>query len=655
MKTQQNVHMRKLITLMCCLLATVLAGAKPFVLNSPDGHLTVTIDGDRYTLRCADEILVEDAVAALTLADGTTIRLGDKVRRSKAVKGIVETIEAPFYRESSFRFVYNSLRIDYRNGWSMEWRATDEGIAYRFFAPGKVRVQNETVDIRFPGDRRCWLPYSTAPKTPYAMAFQNYYTDQKLSDGSRLPAFLPVTVDGGSAKVTLLESDLQAYPGMFVRADGTSLKGEFAAYPSRMARYRWRAMTYVAEREDWIAETDRFPWRILAVTTDDTQMPTNHLVYALAEPNRIGDTSWIRPGYSAWEWWNDWQLTGVPFEAGINMDTYRYYIDFASRNGLEYVILDEGWYEPAGGDMLTPIDALDLPELVRYAAERNVRLILWGVFNVMDDRCEEICRHYAEMGIAGFKIDFLDRDDQTAMEMIRRIAETAAKYHLVLDYHGISKPTGINRTYPNILNFESVFGQEEVRWAEPHVDMPLYNVTFPFIRQMAGYTDYTPGAMRNAARQDFKAVYRHSMSMGTRAHQVALYVVIDSPLTMLCDSPTLYEKDPATLEFISTFPRIYDTEKVLQGRLGEYIVIARKAGDSWYVGGLTSWTPREIDLATDFLGGGQWTATLFTDGPNAGRNASDYTIGCQEVGADSHIGIRLASGGGFAIKFTPKQ
>lgn len=653
--------MKKTLTIAITILVSLACHAKEVSVTSPDGRIKVTVDGGTYSVFHDGTPILSNSTAALMLQDGREIGLTEKTKRVTSSKGIREHIEAPFYRQSSFDFAYNYLKLEFASGFQMEWKVSNEGAAYRFCNTntGRTVISDEKAEFRFAQDGKAWMPYTTNPRKPEAMAFQNWYTEQNISDGSDIPAFLPATVQAGNVKVTILESDLKAYPGMFVTpVKGASvLSGSFAKYPKTFDNYRGRVQRYVTSTEDFIAQhtgARTYPWRIIAISTDDTQMPVNNMVYALAEPNRIGDTSWIHPGYSAWEWWNDWQLTGVGFKAGINMDTYRYYIDFASKNGLEYVILDEGWYVPQSGDMMTPIRELDIPALVEYAAQRNVKLILWCVFNVLDDRLEEICSHYSKMGIAGFKVDFLDRDDQEGLEMTYRIADAAARHHLVLDLHGISKPTGICRTYPNVLNYESIFGQEEVKWSTPDVDMPKYNVTAPFIRMMAGYTDYTPGGMRNAAKADFQPVYSKPMTMGTRAHQVALYTVYDSPLTMLCDVPTQYEKNPETLAYLASMPRMYESEKVLSGELGEYIVVARQAKGNWYIGGLTSWTPRDLTVDFGFLGEGRWKVELFRDGINADRDAEDCAIDEFEVGASDGWKVHLAPGGGFSMKITRK-
>jgi alpha-glucosidase len=422
-------------------------------------------------------------------------------------------------------------------------------------------IQNESAVFGFPKDAKAWLAYTTNPEKPYAMAFQNTYHETHLVDARPLPAFLPATVESGGVKVTILESDLRSYPGMFVKADGNSLVAEFAKYPKRMDYYRWRGMSYVAETEDFIAKSTgarTYPWRVMAITEKDTEMPVNNMVYALAEPNRIGDTSWIKPGKVAWDWWNDWNLKGVDFKAGINTRTYQYYIDFAASNKIPYVVLDEGWYDSSKGDIMHPIADIDLQGLIDYGKERGVSIVLWTVFNVLDEHLQEACEKYAKMGIKGWKIDFLDRNDQTAVEMAERLAGTCAQYKLFVDYHGFFAPTGMNRTYPNILNYEGVFGMEECRWAKKETDMPRYDVTFPFIRMMAGQVDFTPGAMRNGTKENWVECYQNPVSMGTRCHQLACYVVHDSPFTMLCDAPTNYEREPAYTDLITGIPDTFD-------------------------------------------------------------------------------------------------
>ncbi len=636
------------------------APGKKYALSSPDGKLKVEVTaGDKlsYQVMHENDTLLSHSDIGLVLADGTTIGNNPQVTGIKR-RNIRDNTKSPFYRFKEFITTCNELNLKLKSDFGITFRVYNEGVAYRFYTTQKTEViiKDEMAEFNFNQDCTAYLPYTTNDKKPMAMAFQNVYDITPLSKAQLKPAFLPVTVDCGKAKLTILESDLESYPGMFVQSQGEkySLKGVFARYPAKTDFYPWRRQEYVTETTDFIARSKGarpYPWRVLAVTEKDTDMPVNNLVYALASPNRIGDTSWIKTGKVAWDWWNDWNLKGVPFKAGINMDTYKYYIDFAGRNGIEFIVLDEGWYAPKSGDMLTVVPELDLPELIAYGRKQGVEIILWTVFNVLDNQLEAACKKYSDMGIKGFKVDFLDRDDQTAVEMVYRIAEATAKHKLTLDLHGIYKPTGINRTYPNITNFESLFGMEEVKWTDIKNNMPLYDVTFPYIRMMAGPVDYTPGAMRNATKSDWHAIYYTPMSMGTRCHQLAAYIVHDSPLTMLCDAPTNYLNEQECVDFITSIPMETDSTFIAAGKLGEYIVTVRKKDINWYIGGMTNWDERDIEIDFSFLpAGARYTATLFTDGINAGKQAEDYRTETLTIDKDSRIKLLLASGGGFAMK-----
>ena len=640
--------------------APLAAKVKNYTLSSPDGGLKVEIstgDGLSYRIMHENDTILSHSNIGLVLADGTLVGKSSRVTRERRKK-IEDKVESPFYRFKEFVAVCNELDLKLQGGFGVTFRAYNDGVAYRFYTTvtSEVTVKDEVAEFNFPQDYTAYLPYTTNDKQPMAMAFQNVYDITPLSKAQPKLAFLPVTVDCGSVKLTLLESDLEAYPGMFVQSQQGKygLKGVFAPYPAKTDFYPWRKQEYVTETTDFISRSRgsrSYPWRVLAITEKDTDMPVNNLVYALASPNRIGDTSWIKTGKVAWDWWNDWNLKGVPFKAGINMDTYKYYIDFASRNGLEFIVLDEGWYDPKSGDMLTVIPELDLPELIAYGKSKGVEIVLWTVFNVLDSQLEAACKKYADMGIKGFKVDFLDRDDQTAVEMVYRIAEMTARYKLTLDLHGIYKPTGINRTYPHIINFESVFGMEEVKWTDIKNNMPLYDVTFPYIRMMAGPVDYTPGAMRNATKADWRAMYYTPASMGTRCHQLAAYIVHDSPFTMLCDAPTNYLNEQECVDFIASLPVEVDSTFIASGELGKYIVTVRKKDVNWYIGGMTNWDERDVQLDFSFLPEGvSYTAVLFKDGVNANKQAEDYRKETIRIDKDSRLTLHLASGGGFAMK-----
>ncbi len=660
MKNNKKLCLAILSLLLLIGNASFAAKEKKYVLSSPDGTLKVEISAGNelaYQVMHGNDTILSHSNIGLVLENGTIVGKTPRITGERRRK-IKDNIESPFYRFKEFVATGNELDLKLKGGFGIIFRAYNEGVAYRFYTTqsSDIIIKEEQAEFNFKEDYTAYLPYTTNDKKPMAMAYQNVYDIIPLSKAQPKLAFLPVTVDCGSVKLTLLESDLEAYPGMFVQSQQGKygLKGVFAPYPAKTDFYPWRKQEYVTETTDFISRSRgsrSYPWRVLAITEKDTDMPVNNLVYALASPNRIGDTSWIKTGKVAWDWWNDWNLKGVPFKAGINMDTYKYYIDFASRNGLEFIVLDEGWYDPKSGDMLTVIPELDLPELIAYGKSKGVEIVLWTVFNVLDSQLEAACKKYADMGIKGFKVDFLDRDDQTAVEMVYRIAEMTARYKLTLDLHGIYKPTGINRTYPHIINFESVFGMEEVKWTDIKNNMPLYDVTFPYIRMMAGPVDYTPGAMRNATKADWRAMYYTPASMGTRCHQLAAYIVHDSPFTMLCDAPTNYLNEQECVDFIASLPVEVDSTFIASGELGKYIVTVRKKDVNWYIGGMTNWDERDVQLDFSFLPEGMsYTAVLFKDGVNANKQAEDYRKETIRIDKDSRLTLHLASGGGFAMK-----
>lgn len=649
---------------------------KSYTIHSPDRTIGITLTvGNRiaYEVRVDGRTVVAPTPVAMTLDDGTV--WGGSAQPSRIRKGMVDTSFAtPFYIKKRVADHYNWLRADFRQGFAIELRAYDDGVAYRFISTTdrSLVVASEEAGAAFPEDWTCWVPYvrdcdgtEIVPfGSQFKTSFENLYTVTRLSklDPARL-AFLPLVVaaDDG-VKLCFTEADLQAYPGMYFNypGQGYSLRGIFAPYPKRTHDGGHdNLQNVVDEYDNFIAKAaprTSFPWRTILIAREDRQLLDHDMVMRLAEPSRLEDVSWIRPGLAAWEWWNDWGLHGVGFEAGINTPTYKHYIDFAARNGIAYLVMDDGWSKDKTDLMSGGSDRLDLEEVLRYAKEKDVGIILWAGYRAFDRDMEEVCRHYSALGVKGFKVDFMDRDDQQIAEFLYRGAATAAKYGLLLDYHGIYKPAGLQRTYPNVVNFEGIFGLEQLKWTDKtDADMPAYDCTFPFIRQVAGPVDYTQGAMRNASRKNFRAVNNHPMSQGTRAHQVATYVVFDSPLVMLCDSPTAYEKEPETLDYIVRFPTRFDQTLIPAGEIGRYIVTARRAGDRWYLGALTNWDAREVEVKLDFLGDGRWKARIFRDGVNADRYGEDYLLEERTVTAADSLAMPMAPGGGYAVQFERVQ
>ena len=597
---------------------------------------------------------------------------------------INETIVSPFTRQATMRNHCNEMTLKLKEGLSIVFRAYDEGVAYRYKwegKPGKVynevfsftSMEDDTATVAYVshfdstafGDSAFVLCNAWSPKSEkwkwfepqYSSSFENQYVTQPLRnlDPRRL-CFLPALIRcQNGMKMCITESALTDYPGMYLRhfVDGI-LECKHAPQPRRVEQGGHNNLQLlVREREDYIAEMDKtkhFPWRIMMVGSDK-EIAMNNMSYLLGEPSQVEDISWIQPGKVAWDWWNNWNIGGVNFKAGINNDTYKHYIDFASKYGIEYVILDEGWAVNKQADLFQVVPEIDLPMLVNYAKERNVGIILWAGYYAFERDMEHVCQHYSAMGVKGFKIDFMDRDDQQVTDFYRRAAEMCAKYHLVVDFHGAFKPAGLNRTYPNVLNFEGVFGLEQMKWAPTRVDQMRYDCEIPFIRQAAGPMDYTQGAMHNAAKGCYFPCWSEPMSQGTRCHQLALYIVLESPLNMLCDSPTNYEKEPGYTKFVAGIPTVWDESRVLMGEVGEYIVTARRKGNIWYVGGITNWEARDIDIDLTQLGFIPDLAEILSDGANAHRKGCDYIheLACEEV---SELHIHMAPGGGFAAKVT---
>ena len=656
-----------LLTCTCALFALSVQGQKQLLLSSPDGKLKSTITvGDKltYDISCNGQQVLAPSPISATLDNGKV--WGDMARLSKVTEKKNDTqIDAPFYRSSCVRDYYNELTLRFKGDYSVVFRAYNDGVAYRFVNHAKKPfcILNEEVDYRFPADVTASVPYVNAGKDgdyngQFHNSFENVYTTAPISqlNKERL-MFLPLVVQATpEVKICITETDLNNYPGLYLtNAKGSnSLSGIQAPYPKTMKQGGHNNLQMrVQTREEYIAKVDgprNFPWRVAVVTTRDTQLAASNLSYLLAEPSKLSDTSWIKPGKVAWEWWNDWNLCGVDFKTGVNNATYKAYIDFASQYGIEYVILDEGWAVNLKADLMQVVKEIDLKELVDYAAARNVGIILWAGYYAFERDMENVCRYFSEMGVKGFKVDFMDRDDQLMTDFNHRAAAMCAKYHLILDLHGTHKPAGLNRTYPNVLNFEGVHGLEQMKWRPAGFDQITYDVMIPFIRQVAGPMDYTQGAMRNATRENYYPSNSEPMSQGTRCHQLAMYIVLESPFNMLCDSPSNYMREQESTSFIAQVPTVWDETVVLDGKMGEYIITARRKGDTWFVGGLNNWDARDVEVDLSFLSSGSHKAVLFKDGVNAHRTARDYKREEVSVSSAQPLKVHLAPGGGFTLQ-----
>ena len=656
----------KTLILFLCVGSVSVSAQKTYQLESPDKKLqtVVTIGDDiRFSMMHEGSEVLASSPISMTLQNGVV--LGEKPRVSKVMRGVADkSIPSPLYKKSEVQDVYNEVTFAFRGNYGLVFRAYNDGLAYRFTTKMKdsIVVVDEEAYFNFPADYSAFAPYVNNTKATfeeqYMNSFEQPYVYEPITKlNSKRLMFLPLLVElEGGKKLCITEADLEDYPGMFLNNSTTqpALKPVFAPYPKvKKQGGHNNLQILVEEREHYIAKTKgtrSFPWRVFVVSAEDRQLADCDMVYRLASPCRVKDLSWIKPGKVAWEWWNDWNIDGVDFRAGINNDTYKYYIDFASEHGIEYVILDEGWAVNLKADLMQVIPEIDLQELVDYGKSKNVGIILWAGYYAFDRDMENVVKHYAEMGVKGFKVDFMDRDDQEMMNFLYRAAETCARYQMMVDFHGICKPTGLQRTYPNVINYEGVYGLENLKWAAQTHDMPKYDVTIPFIRMLAGPMDYTQGAMRNAIRSNYFPVNSEPMSQGTRCHQLATYVIFESPLNMLCDNPSNYRREAECTNFIADIPTVWDKTVALDGKVGEYVAIARQHGNEWYVGALTNWDARELTLDLSFLGEGNYTLELFKDGINADRAARDYKKEVISVPADRKVTIKMAPGGGWAAK-----
>lgn len=658
------------LTLLLLSATTLIFPQKKYQIKSPDSRLKVNIVIDNtitYSLSHDNQELISPSPISMELENNKSFGINSKVKNTKTAS-INRIIDAPFYKRKQISDNYNELTINFREDFSLIFRAYNEGIAYRFISTGSKDfiVKNEEANYNFNKNYNVYVPYVKGKhetiESQYFNSFENIYTYTKLSDmNAGKLAFSPLVIEMEKGKkICIAEADVENYPGMFlINRDGsTSLQSDFAPVPAETVQGGHNQLQQVVtKRESYIARCKakaKFPWRIAIVSKKDKELTDSDIVYKLASPSRLTDISWIKPGKVAWEWWNHWGLYNVDFETGVNNQTYMAYIDFASRNNIEYVILDEGWAVNLQADLFQVVPEIDLEKLIAYGKSKNVDLILWAGYYAFDRDMERVCKHYSEMGIKGFKIDFMDRDDQPMVDFHYRAAETAARYKLLVDFHGSYKPTGMNRIYPNVINYEAVNGLEQMKWTGPEMDMVTYDVTMPFIRMVAGPVDYTQGAMRNATKRTHRGINDEPMSQGTRCRQLAEYVIFESPLNMLCDSPTNYEKEPECTRFIAEIPTVWDNTISINGEISKYITIARQKDGVWYVGSLTNWDARTLKLDLSFLGEGNWQAEIFKDGKNANRIASDYKKEIISIPADRQLTISMAQGGGYAMKITQK-
>ena len=663
--------MNRLIILMAVFAGTAfqVVSAKPaeYILKSPDKALECVMtleDGLSYDMNYHGQTVICDSKIALELESGM-IWDGSSVTPRIYRRKVSETIDALFYIKGKVDDRYNSLTLDFGPDYAVEFRAYDEGLAWRFVIKKTepFRIFGETAQFNFTSDMQTLAANARfSHKTdPWQCTFEAMYADMSLSSFEKGKLYYsPLMVKGTDAKFVIAESDALRYPGMFLgRGEKpNSLEASFSNYPEKMYPRQGHQTHYIMEYSEEIARIDgprTLPWRIVCVAEDDADLLNNDMVYRLATPSKVEDTSWIRPGMAVWDYWNNWNGVG---KGGWTMtyDDYVKFIDTAAEHGIPYYMLDGGWgtYRTDKMEWRAPVR---LPELVQYARSKGVGIVLWcgaSLFSAHD--MEALCKEYSEMGVAGFKIDFWDHDNQRMVERMEASAAMAAKYGLIVDFHGCSKPSGFNRTYPNVLTFEGVRGMEYKIIGYGKYDMLTYNLQFPFIRSVAGPADLTPGAMVN--RPLDAPVVKEEASIGTRCHQHALFLITYSPFHCACDSPARYnasETNSRSLRLIGQIPTVWDETVALSAEVDSHIIVARRSGEEWYLGGICGREPYRTDLCLDFLKGNGWEIEICRDASDADRNPENYVMEKHVLSGNKKLDISMAPAGGFTARIYRKK
>lgn len=664
MRTISRSRPRKLTILFVAFLCqTISVLASDHELTSPDGRIVVRIAAGstvQWSVAFNGETVLQPSAIGITTNGERFPGPKTKVLKQVATTHNDSIFSVVPVKNSWIPDVYKELKLTFAGGVALVFRAYNNGVAYRFVLDKKLpalKVDAEDVNFQLNEANLAWWPQENDKE------FISHY--EALFDKVRIDtlpkqkyAYLPLyqTTPNGT-KLVITESDLYDYPNLFLFPQGGGkLNGQFPPHvlKSHIAP-RTDRREVLAEKASYIADTKgsrSLPWRLLMIAPDDVSLLSNELVFQLATPAAKMDYSWLKPGKVAWDWYNANNLFGVPFESGINNATYKYYIDFASRFGLEYVILDEGWSRTTT-DVSAPRKEIDVQELVQYGASKGVGIILWTLWRPMDEKMDSLLNIFSQWGVKGIKVDFIQRADQYTVNFYERLAKACLDRKMLVDYHGAYKPVGLNRQYPNVINYEGVKGLENNKWAD--YITPEHNLTLPFTRMTAGPLDYTPGAMRNSTKKLFAVNFNEPMSRGTRAHQAAMYVMYEAPLQMLAETPSLYLQDTVFTRFIASIPTTWNKTVPLTGKIGTYAAIARQHDKKWYIGAMTDWEPRTLEAKLDFLPEGNYRIDILTDGINAAKYPVDYKVESKQVKKGDVIPMKMAGGGGWIAVLTPIQ
>lgn len=630
--------------------------AQNFMVASPNGQIKMSVsltDQISFSINMDGKVVVDKSIIAMNTSDGREFGVKPKLKSSDNKSYYGEIILQVPNKDSKIIDEYNRLSLIFKDNYQLIIRAYDDGVAYRFVDNRKdtKTILDEQLSLKFPKNTFSYFPKEESMYTHNERVYL-YKSLSELEDGDFCS--LPVMFNTGNAKVLFTEASLHNYPCMFLKKNSDKeLSATFPKYVTKAIpneKHSPDRNQIIAEEAEFIAKVAgarSYPWRVFIISNDDRQFVESNMVTKLSGLSKIEDASWIKPGKVAWDWYNANNIFGVDFEAGINTETYKYYIDFASKNNIEYVILDEGWTRSTT-EIMNYNDQIDVVEIIEYGKSKNVGIILWVLWKPLNENTKEILELYSKWGAKGIKVDFMQRNDQYMVNSYEEIAKIAAGYKLLVDFHGAFKPAGIERVWPNVINYEGVKGNENNKWSADIT--PEHNVTIPFIRMAAGPMDFTPGSMLNTNQKNYKIRFERPMSMGTRCHQLAMYVVYEAPLQMLCELPSIYYKEQESVDFITKIPTIWDETRVLKAAVSDYILLARRNGGNWYVGGMSDWDSRDLELDLSFLSDGKkYKMTMFQDGVNADRIAIDFKRITLVVDNTYNKSIHFAKGGGLAV------
>ncbi|MFV0310240.1 MAG: glycoside hydrolase family 97 protein [Dysgonomonas sp.] len=641
-----------------------LIHGKDYIVSSPDHKIQVKVsDGKElsWSVNFNNETILKPGRIAMTVKEinevfGINVS-AQKVNR-RSVDEAFEVVVPTKFRKMQDNF--NEMTLTFKGGYAVTFRVYNNGAAYRFetsVSSQKIHIENETVEFNLGGNYSTYWPKESSPN--FITHCEGHFDYISVSDiPNQKYAYLPIYLSSASGtKMVIMEADLFDYPNLFL--SGTATQKLNGVFPPVILEKKIKEGSdrneEIVLNADYIAKTEgkrNFPWRLLIIGPDDKSLLENNLVYQLSTPGVAGDKSWIKPGRISWDWWSTLNIYDVDFEAGVNTRTYKYFIDFAAKYGLEYILLDEGW-SAGTWNIREPNKDVDVQELVRYGKTKNVGLVLWALWNPLHEDLEGILDLYKQWGIKGVKIDFMQRNDQEMVNFYENVGKAAFDRQLLVDFHGSFKPSGLHRKYPNVMTYEGVYGLEHNK--SSHDISPNHDLILPFTRMVAGPMDYTPGATVNTTENDFHMNFIHPMSQGTRAHQGALFIAFESPLQMFADSPSNYYKTSDFTSFIAQIPTVWDETKAIEAEAGKYLTIARRSGSKWFIASLTNWDQRELSVNLNFIGEGKYKAEILRDGVNANRYGSDFKIETKHISGGQTLDINMAKGGGWAAILTPVE